>query len=336
MEKRRGITVAGSLIADVFYAIDTYPDEGLLTKVNGIDRHIGGSGNLILDLAKLDPKLPIDVSAIVGDDINGEMLLNELAEFPNIQTEAIRQQGQSSVTHVMNAKDTLQRTFFFQGSASDLYDINFIDWNKLNSRIFHLEYLLLMEKVDSPCSEYGTHGAKILAEAQKQGMKTSIDMVSENSGRVKNIIQSCLKYTNYCSINEVEAEIVTGIPLLLNGKLIEENIEEALLLLQSYGVSDWVVIHSPTCSYGLDCSSQEIFVVPSLSLPDSYIKGTTGAGDAYCSGILYGAHQAMTIKEAMELATACAACSLSCENGTDGMRHLVEVQELANKFSLVK
>ena len=58
----------------------------------------------------------------------------------------------------------------------------------------------------------------------------------------------------------------------------------------------------------------------SLALPEGYIKGTVGAGDAFCSGMLYGAWRGMDLAEAIELGTAAAACSLSQPGGTEGMR----------------
>jgi sugar/nucleoside kinase (ribokinase family) len=45
-----------------------------------------------------------------------------------------------------------------------------------------------------------------------------------------------------------------------------------------------------------------------------------GAGDAFCSGVLYGAWRGMDLAEAIELGTAAAACSLSQPGGTEGMR----------------
>ena len=49
--ERKGICVAGSLIADRFYEVDNYPKEGFLSTVRNTAMHIGGTGNLILDLA---------------------------------------------------------------------------------------------------------------------------------------------------------------------------------------------------------------------------------------------------------------------------------------------
>lgn len=330
---KRGIIVAGSLIADVHYEIDTYPEQGNLSTVRSTTGAIGGSGNLILDLAKLDPELPVQVSALVGRDANGEMLMQTLGKYPNIDTSAIATGGNSSVTLVMNASDTKQRTFFFLPEASDLYDESHIQWEKLHGAIFHLEYLLLMKNVDSPDPVYGTHGARILHDAQARGMMTSIDIVSEQSDRARTVVQAALKYTDICSVNEFEAEGITGVPLMKDGRINEEKIEQALSALRDAGVRKWAVIHSPACCYGLDCETGSCECVPSLKLSEGYIKGTTGAGDAFCSGILYGAYRGRQLREAMRFANACAACSLSQQNGTDGMRSWQEVQRLEEELS---
>ena len=65
---RRGITVAGSLLADVFYNAPTYPKEGMLIQAKSSGISVGGTGNIILDLARLDPTLEVTVSARLGED----------------------------------------------------------------------------------------------------------------------------------------------------------------------------------------------------------------------------------------------------------------------------
>lgn len=322
-----GIAVAGCLIADLFYEIDTYPQQGLLTNVRSTHGSVGGTGNLIIDLARLDKSLPVRVSALVGEDDSGEMIRRTLRQYSNIDQRNITCCGQSSVDHVMEPMDTKQRTFFYHAGASDIYDESYIDWEAIASRIFHLEYLLLMKKVDAADNEYGTHGARILHDARERGMLTSIDMVSEQSDRVQRIITAALPFVDYCTINEIEAESVTGIAVTNS-----ESAYEALQMLKMYGVSRWAVIHCPRCGYGLDCITGEFVVSPSLQLPEGYIHGTTGAGDAYCSGILYGAYTNMPITKAMCFASAAAACSLSGANGTDGLRSAEKVWEIFSEF----
>ena len=333
---KKGITVAGSLIADVFYEIDTYPNEGFLSTVRATSMNIGGSGNMILDLAKLDENLKVKVLAIIGQDKGGQHLQKVLAQFPNIDTENMTVEDNSSVTLVMNAADTKQRTFFFVPEASDHFGMDYINWDTVDTKIFQLEYILLMKKVDSPDPEYGTHGARILAEAKKRGMITSIDVVSEQSDRAKDVVRAALKYTDICCINESEAQAVTGITVTENGNVVPQKVFEAIEKIRALGVSKWIVVHAPKCGYGYDCESGERFVVPSLKLPAGYIKGSTGAGDAYCSGILYGAHEDKTLEEAMRLARASAACSLSENNGTDGLRSADLAMKLEQEFGALE
>lgn len=332
VEGKKGITVAGTLIADKYHEIDTYPSLGFLSQVRETSFNVGGTGNIILDLAKLDKNLKINVCAIVGKDEAGENIINTLNRYSNISKKGITVSGTSSVTLVMNAFDTKQRTFFYIPGASDVFDESYIHWDEIDSKIFLLEYLLLMKKVDSKDETFGTCGAKILKLAKDRGMITAIDMVSEQSERVKEVVIPVLKYTDICCINESEAEAITGIEIIKNGVSSNEEAKKAISILKQHGVSKWIVIHSSKISYGYDCQTEEFVIVDSLILPQGYIKGSTGAGDAYCSGILYGAHEDKSLLESMILARATAACSLSETNGTDGMRSYQKVMELSEKF----
>ena len=333
---KQGITVAGTLIADLFYEIDSYPKQGYLTTVRAQSHNIGGTGNLILDLAKLDGSLTVKVCALVGRDESGDALREILAGYPNVDTDAVTVCGESSRTLVMNAADTKQRTFFFVPAASDIFCEEYIDWDKADAKIFHLEYLLLMKRVDTPDAEYGTHGARILHDAKERGMMTSIDVVSEQGDRGARVIGAALRYTDICCINEAEAEAATGVVLTEDGQPVPERIPQAIDRLRELGVSKWIVIHTPKCGYGYDCERGEYVTVASLDLPRGYIKGSTGAGDAYCSGVLYGAYRDFSLADSMRLARACAACSLSENNGTDGMRAYDEVMALEQRFGEIK
>ena len=137
-----------------------------------------------------------------------------------------------------------------------------------------------------------------------------------------------LKYADYCVINELEAQQTTGVLLRdQDGCLHPENMLVALSRLKELGVSTWAVIHCPEIGCGLD-ENGNFVEVPSLKLPEGWIVGTVGAGDAFCSGVLYGAWKGMNLKEAIELATASAACSLSAAGATEGMRPVEEVLKL--------
>lgn len=97
-------------------------------------------------------------------------------------------------------------------------------------------------------------------------------------------------------------------------------------LLQELGVSTWAVIHCPEVGIGLD-ENDQLVEVPSLKLPDGWIAGTVGAGNAFCAGVLYGAWKEIGLKAAIEKGTACAACSLSQPGGTEGVRSAEETMQ---------
>ena len=118
----------------------------------------------------------------------------------------------------------------------------------------------------------------------------------------------------------MEAEASTGVKLRdESGVLLKEKLPEALGKIKALGVSRWAVIHSPEGAYGVDETGKYI-ETESAPLPRSMIKGTVGAGDAFCSGVLYGAYCDLPLRDAIELGNAAAACSLTESGATEGMR----------------
>ena len=194
--------------------------------------------------------------------------------------------------------------------------------------MLHIGYILLLDALDTEDSEYGTKMARLLHTAQSRGIKTSIDVVSESGNRFQKLVCPAMRYTDYCVINEVEAEAVTGIPLRNeDGQVIKENFIQALRAMKDLGVSTWAVIHCPEVGAGLDENNNYV-EIPSLKLPAGYIKGSVGAGDAFCSGVLYAAWSGQDLKSAIELGTASAACSLSEPGATEGLRSEKEIRAL--------
>ncbi len=78
---------------------------------------------------------------------------------------------------------------------------------------------------------------------------------------------------------------------------------------KALGVRRWAVIHAPEGGFGIDEVGGYV-EIPSLSLPDGFIAGTVGAGDAFCAGVLLGAHDGESLSDAIEDGVAAAACSL--------------------------
>ena len=331
---RKGICCAGNMIVDITYPIETWPNQNELTHITeGIQNSTGGSVcNTITDLARLDPGMHLVASGFAGHDAEGDFILQEMGKYPNIDLGMVKRTGRTSFTAVMSNNQTKERTFFQHAGANAYYCEEHIDWDALDVNIFHIGYILLLPALDAADDEYGTRMARLLHRAQKAGMKTSIDVVSESGDRFARLVTPALKYADYCVINELEAQQTTGVRLRdPDGTLHTENMPEALRKLKELGVSTWAVIHCPEVGCGIDANGEYV-EVPSLKLPKGWIKGTVGAGDAFCAGVLYAAETGMDMTGALKLGACAAAASLSEVSASDGVKTAEEVLKLYDLY----
>ena len=305
MKEKNGISVAGTVLIDKINEISAYPEIGELTKIHSIKLAVGGCvPNVACDLKKIRPSLDVYAVGKIGDDADGRYITDYLSDA-GVDTSKIKvdTSDNTSMTQVMSVVGG-QRTFFtYPGTSSD-FGYSDIDFEKLDAKILHLGYFLLLDRVDNG------DGLRILKEATKRGIETSIDLVSENSDRYS-IVLPCLPYTDYLIINENEASKLTGIAPL------DENLEAISRKLMDLGVRKKVIIHKPELATAL--SEEGFTVVPSLEISKSEIKGTTGAGDAFCAGALIAIYDGRSDKEILEFASSVALVSLFAPDATSGI-----------------
>lgn len=323
----KGIAVAGNLIVDFIKYIDNYPKPQMLTSITGMSRSTGGlCCSVTLDLARLDPSLPVKAIGLVGADEAGDYILSQFAAHPSIDASRVKRQGATSYTDVMTEKDTGARTFFHYRGSNALLGPEHFDFNGLDAGILHIGYILLLDALDAPDAEYPTAMCRVLDMARKAGVRTSIDVVSEDGERFAKLVPPALRYADYCIINEIEASRTTGVELRdgASGGVMQASLPEACRRLMDMGVGKWVVIHMPEMSCGLERGGV-YYEEPSWRLPDGFIKSSVGAGDAFAAGILYGAYNGWAIAKSIHIAGAVAAYSLSGQGACDSIRPLPEL-----------
>ena len=315
---RKGIAVAGSVLVDKINVISAYPKAGELTQIKGVSRAVGGLvPNVGIDLKKIDESLIVYACGKIGKDEEGEFVKSEFAHYGlDMSGLKTHENDKTSFTDVMSVAGG-ERTFFTYAGASADYGESDIDFDVINAEMLHLGYFLLLDKVDNG------DGLKILEKAQEKGIKTSIDLVSENSDRYSRVIP-CLKYTDNLIINEIEAGSLAGI------EPKKENIRSIAEALKEKGVKERVIIHLP--EFGACLSSAGYTEIPSFDLPKGYIKGSTGAGDAFCAGSLYGIYKGYTDKEILEFGSMCAAVSLRVPDAVSGLLSESEIRRFCLQF----
>lgn len=333
-QNKRGIVIAGNVLVDIVKNIDTYPKIGMLSYISDISYAVGGCvPNVAIDLAKIDGSIPLSAIGKLGSDENGQYVLKELQKH-GINTDMISfsDKTPTSFSDVMSMPEG-ERTFFHQKGTNAQFSPDDIDLDSIDCDIFHIGYILLLDKFDAEDSEYGTVMARFLNEVQKKGIKTSIDAVSDNSADYGKKIIPALKYSNYVIINEIECcKIWNMEPYLPDGAINRDAIKQATKKMADAGVSDKIVIHSKETSFVYDVKSACFTEVSSLKIPKEQIKGSVGAGDAFCAGTLYGIYNNFSDTELLEFASSAAACNLFEANAVDGMKTKEEIIKISKQY----
>ncbi len=310
-----GIAVAGTVLSDKLNRIRKYPSAGELSKIYAEEKSVGGLvPNVAIDLKRIDFSLNVYAIGRTGNDDDGAFIREKL-ENEGVLTEFLsKNDGITSHTFVMSDDDG-KRTFFTYGGENDEFGYADIPFENLNVKMLHLGYFALLPKTD------GGDGVKILKEAKRRGIKTSIDLVSDSEKGYSGV-KDCLKYVDNLIINETEAAGLTG--------LDENDFKGLCYALKNLGVCERVIVHSAKKAAFLGNNSY--FEQNSLTLPKGYLKGSTGAGDAFTAGAIYAVFKNFKNEDVLDFAIRAAAVSLSELSATDGMKSADEIYRATEKF----
>ena len=328
------IAFAGSIILDLVKTIDVWPDKGMLVTIGGTERAVGGLVcNTAVDIKTMDNLLDVVVYGTVGCDEYGEWVLEFLSKRGIDVSRVKRTDGKdTSYTDVMTLDATGERTFFHYRGANAEFSIDDVDIDALDCDLFHLGYLLALDGIDAKDEQYGTKSARLLHSVQQKGIKTCIDVVSDQNGKFLEKVAPVLNYCDYIVINEIEGGMLCDIsPRNEDGELNLANLKQICVSLKEMGVKDTVVLHCPELSCAMDKNGQ-FYLLNSFDLPKEYIVGTVGAGDAFCAGMLYSFLHGYDVLRGMQLASCSAVCNLSAKNSVDGARSLDKMLKIESKF----
>ena len=332
---RSGVLAGGNWIIDQVKLIDVYPQREQLANIRGAVAYGTGGApyNVLIDLAKVGAKMPLIAAGLVGKDAFGEQILADCKKN-KIDTKFLKAvaTANTSYTDVMTEQSGGRRTFFHSRGANALWRGEDLDFTKTKAKIFHLGYLLLLDALDEADAKFGTKAARLLAAAQAAGLKTSVDVVSEDSDRFGKIVGPALKFVDYCILNEIEAGKTTGFKIRqADGQLDTVALRHAAGALLQMGVKEVVIIHFPEGAFARTRKGEDVWQ-PSLKLADKHIAGTAGAGDAFCAGALLGLHEGWELDQCLQTGVCLAAASLSHPTCTGGLKPLAACLAMGKKF----
>jgi sugar/nucleoside kinase (ribokinase family) len=330
LRERRGIACGGNWIVDHVKTISFWPREETLANILAEELGTGGSAyNVLVDLARFQLDIPLSGIGLVGDDADGKRILADLKRLGIDSKRVLRAPGApTSYTDVMTVGSTGRRTFFHNRGANALLAPEHFPYKELSCRLFHLGYLLLLDKLDEEDPEFGTKAARVLAGLQGEGILTSIDVVSEDSDRFSRLVSPALPHADYAIINEIEAGRTTGHEIRAGDRLDRKAMEGSAREILRRGVKRAVVVHAPELSLGLSRSGAACWQA-SHDVPAGFIRSTVGAGDAFCAGVLVGIHEGWDLERSLRFATAAAATCLRHLTTTGGVGTAGEIWRVA-------
>jgi sugar/nucleoside kinase (ribokinase family) len=309
--KRHGITAAGNWIVDRVKTIDLWPQEERLANI--LAESLGGGGgahNVLIDLALMKAPFPLRACGVVGNDEDGKWLMAEAYQL-GVDISGLRttREQPTSSTDVMIVRSTGRRTFFHNRGANRMLEDDDLDPG--NSKIFHLGYLLLLDRVDAMA-------ARILQRIRATGVKVSVDVVSADKG-FQEVVVPALGHIDYLILNEIEAGECAGLKIRKPDGLFDRDaLAEAARRLHR---NNLVVVHLPEGAYALGPEGE--LWVPSKPLKK--IVSAVGAGDAFAAGLLYGLHEEWPLRQCLDLGHLAAAACMGHETTTGGLRPVSEL-----------
>ena len=330
---RRGIVAAGNWLVDLLRFIPSFPEEGSLVSIERESVGLGGCAhNVIMDLARMHTDIPLYAAGCVGKDTYGDMILEHIDRQGINRDNVHRLEGlPTSYTDVMVARDKATRTFFHNRGANAAFGVDEIERIDVPARIFHLGYLLLLDKLEEPDDTYGLKAARALHDLRQKGYETSVDIVSEESDRFQRVVLPCLPYVDYLILNEVEAGACYGVSMRdERGEIRMDRVRMVAADLMAAGIQRLCCIHFPEGGYALDREGEACFC-PSFAITPQDIVSTVGAGDAFCAGILYAVHERMPLPEMVRFANASAYFNLLHDTSCGGAPELREIKDFMNQ-----
>jgi sugar/nucleoside kinase (ribokinase family) len=281
------VLVSGVASADfLFPGLSRIPGLGEETASEDFLIKPGGAANVATALQRLG--LRTALVAPFGEDVAGRMVLAQLAGLGlDLSPMLVSADVRTPVTAVLSCGSERGFATYF-GSWDDAAVIA-----RIRSLLPACRYVYGSIR---DCRTYGLH-----ALAREAGRPCAVDMAWEEGISLPDV-EAVLDTCSVFFANEVEARLLTG---------CDEPEEALALLLRRTPLA--VVKLGPNGS--LVGRGEEVLHVPAVDVPK--VVDTTGAGDCYCAGFLFGLMQGWPLADCASFASASGSLAVTFAGGVD-------------------
>jgi len=316
------VCVIGDLVVDYIIRIPQLPvNPGECIRAKKAYKTPGGSANFLITASRLG--LQVTVLDVVGDDEEGEIILNTLKR-EGVHTEGIKLIKNTKTTHVLILIDDTGNHAFV-GILGVRLDLSVVDEEIISkSKYLYVSCYSML----SPKEIKAT--VKAVEIAHKNGVRVFFDPGPLCDKVPTHILMDIISQSYIVSPNDNEAERIAN----------THNLKDAARKLLNMGAK--IVIIKMGSRGALLAYDNILKELPTI---DVRVVDTTGAGDSFNAGLLYGLIKGLTLEEAVTLANVMGAIKvqkLGTGENMPTLRELVHVlkeikfEKILNKLKLTK
>ena len=310
-DKDFDILVVAEINPDIILSGNVEPNFSQVeTLIGDYSLTIGSSGAIFACGASL-LGLRVAFLGVVGDDPFGHFMLNSLNSYGIDVSGCIIDQSQKTGMSVILSRGEDRAILTYTGTIQALQakDID-RDFFK-RARHIHISSCFLQEALRPDLPE-------LLEEAHRFGMSVSVDTNFDPKNEWNHNIKSILSKTDIFFPNEHEACAISQ----------QSNIEDALSVLTQ--IIPVVVVKRGGLGATVQKKDKQFFCE---AFPVNLVD-TTGAGDSFNAGFLYGYLHSFSLENSLWLGCACGALSTRSLGGTDSQPTLREAVDFLSKHGL--
>ena len=269
----------------------------------------GDALNVALNLSKL--KINVMMVGRVGNDINGNFLIEALEKHGVDPTNVIRTSQLNTAVSIAMVDSAGERRFAYFGGANDSFDERDVS-----------DDLLKKAKILFIGSAFGMHGLEaenlenLCRRAKENGLEVILDVTSNPSARQMVTIKKVLPYVDVFIPSQDEAASLTGV----------SEIPEAAEKFSELGGKTIVIKAGAAGCYVRDGVDKGY-----ISAVKTNVIDTTGAGDAFVSGYIYGLTKSFSAFECARLGTIMGARCVSGLGATESTPYEDDLMKTYNR-----
>ena len=310
----------GALNVDHIYQVERILDDGETVVKSSTVSPGGSAANTIYGLAKLGVKAGF--IGVVGDDDDGKLLTQDFQKV-GVDTSQIEVKSQVKTGSVMCLSDSLgKRSLYVLPAANNLFTVDDLNFEYINqAKMLHLSSFadFLEFKLDNlnpalklsftPGALYATKGLKTLAPILKR-----TDILFINLDEIKQLTGQ---------------DVVAGAETCINQgcRTVVITLGKGTDIKTSRG-NHFSTVN--TVCYIRDTGNEYLINTPEQELAP--VIDTTGAGDAFTTGFLYGQLKGKGLEECGYLGNIVAQFSISKIGAREGLPTLDELSQCYQKL----